>query len=455
MGIAIAATGWRAFDAGTTIVCLASKCGIHTLPLPYFYYFRPIGHNQSIYSNMKKMISIMVAVCMVGTMMSCHHKHEHEHEHNHAEAHEHEHEHNHDHGHHHDHGHSHSHGANVVAFSSEQGEKVGLTLEKVSPSTFGQVIKTSAQVLPSQGDEREATASASGVVSFTNPNLVEGAAVKAGQQLFTIESNSMADNNMSVRYQEAAANYNAAKMSYERKQRLAEDKIVSQTDLEQARATYEAAKAVYDNLKGNFSKNGAVVRAPISGYVQRIHVSNGGYVEAGQSVVTVTQNRDLQLRAEVQPRYYNCLKNIRGVNIRIPGDSKTYTSDELGGTLVSYGKATDADCPLVPITFRIRNVGQLLSGSFVTAYIITQSDREVLSVPNEAIVEEMGNFFLFVKVHEGEYEKRLVTLGATDGIRTEVTTGLQAGEVVVAKGASMVRLAQNSSALDPHAGHVH
>ncbi len=416
---------------------------------------------------MKKIISIMIAFCLIGTMTSCHHKHEaehshaeiheheHEHEHEHDHNHDHNHDHDHDHDHNHDHEHHHSHGANVVAFSKAQGEKIGLTLEKVTPSPFGQIIKTSAQVLPSQGDEREATATTSGVVSFSTPNLVEGAAVKAGQQLFTIESNNMADNNMSVRYQEATANYNAAKVAYERKQRLAEDKIVSQTDLEQARATYEAAKAVYDNLKSNFSKKGAVVRAPISGYVQRIHVSNGGYVEAGQTVVTVSQNRDLQLRAEVQPRYYSCLKNIKGVNIRIPGDSHTYMLDELGGTLVSYGKSASTDSPLVPVIFRIRNVGHLLSGSFVTAYIITQSDKELLTVPNEAIVEEMGNYFLFVKVHDGEYEKRLVTLGTTDGLRTEVKTGLQAGEVVVAKGASMVRLAQNSAALDPHAGHVH
>ena len=398
-------------------------------------------------------------------MTSCHHKHEaehnpaeiHEHQHEHHHDHDHEHNHGHEHNHDHDHDHEHhpSHGANVVTFSNEQAKKVGRTLEKVTPSPFGQIIKTSAQVLPSQGDEREVTATTSGVVSFSTPNLVEGAAVKAGQQLFTIESNNMADNNMSVRYQEAAANYNAAKLAYERKQRLAEDKIVSLTDLEQAHATYEAAKAVYDNLKNNFSKNGAVVRAPISGYVQLIHVSNGSFVNAGQSVVTVSQNRDLQIRAEVQSRYYSCLKNIKGANIHIPGNNQTYTLEELGGSLVSYGKATNVNCPLVPVTFRIRNVGQLLSGSFVNAYIITQSDKDVLSVPNEAIVEEMGSYFLFVKVHDGEYEKRLVTLGATDGLRTEVSSGLQTGEVVVAKGASMVRLAQNSAALDPHAGHVH
>ena len=79
----------------------------------------------------------------------------------------------------------------------------------------------------------------------------------------------------------------------------------------------------------------------------------------------------------------------------------------------------------------------------------------MLSVPNEAIVEEMGSYFLFVKVHNEEYAQRLVTLGSTDGLRTEISSGLHAGEVVVAKGASMVRLTQNSAALDPHAGHVH
>ena len=265
----------------------------------------------------------------------------------------------------------------------------------------------------------------------------------------------MADNNMTVRLQEATTNYTVAKQAYERKKQLAEDKIVSQADLEQARATYESAKAIYENLKNNFSNKGAVVRAPISGYIQRINVGNGGYVNAGQSVVTISQNHDLHLRAEVQPRYYQSLKHIKSVNISIPGSNRTYSLEELGGAIIAYGKATDADCPLVPVTFRIRNTGELLSGSFVTAYIITQSDQAVLAVPNEAIVEEMGSHFVFVHIHNDEYEKRLVTLGSTDGQRTEIKSGLQANETVVTTGASIVRLAQSGTALDPHAGHVH
>lgn len=398
---------------------------------------------------MKKIAFLLVATLIASLTPSCQHN-----------SHEHEEAHSNEHGHEHSHGHAHAkehhhHGPNVIEFSESQALKVGLATEVVAPTPFGQVIKTSAQILPSQGDMREVIAPASGVVAFANAHLVEGSAVKAGQKLFEIKSDGMVDNNMNVRYQEVVATYNAAKATYERKQKLVEDRIVSQSDLEAARVAYETARAAYDNLKGNFSQYGAVVQSPISGYVQRVDSGNGTFVEAGGTVLAVAQNRDLQLRAEVQPRYYNVLKNIEKVNIHIPGDSHVYTLDELGGSLVSYGRTTEASGPLVPVTFRLLNRGNLLSGSFVTVYITTKADRQVLTIPNESIVEEMGNYFLFVKVCKEEYEKRRVVLGASDGIRTEVLSGVREGDIVVTTGASIVRLAQNGAALDPHAGHVH
>lgn len=403
---------------------------------------------------MKKIAFIIAAALVMGLTPACNHTtvgHEHEHSH---EGHSHE---GHDHSHEgHSHGHEgHNHGPNVVEFSNEQGQKVGLALEKLALKPFGQVIKTSAKVMPSQGDERHATATASGVVVFANGGLVEGMAVKAGQQLCVIESNGMADNNMEVRLQEATAAYDMAKATWERKQKLAEDKIVSQADLEAAKAAYEMARAQYNNLKNNFSSRGAVVRAPINGYVQSVNVSNGGYVEAGGSVVTVSQCKDLQLRAEVQPRYFANLKNITGVTLSIPGDDHVYTLEEMNGSLVSYGKSTGAANPLIPVTFKVRNNGILVSGSFVTMFITTKGDRDAIAIPNEGIVEEMGNYFVFKKVCDGEYEKTQVALGATDGRRTEIVSGVSEGDIVVTKGASMVRLAQGGGALDPHAGHVH
>ena len=383
-------------------------------------------------------------------------------EHAHSKDADHHHDHNHA-DHHHDHAasHAHSHAAShnsqpgAITFTKEQSWKIDFATEVVLPTYFGSVVKAAAQVLPSQGDEREAPAKASGIVVFANNNLVEGAHVSAGQRLFSIVSNGLADNNMSVKYQEAAANYNSAKADYDRKQKLAQDKIVTLQELERSRAAYTAAKAVYDNLKGNFSQSGAAVVAPISGYVKQIAVRNGAFVSAGQPVVTIAQNRDFFLRAEVQPRYYEALRHIVSTNIELPNNGGTFSLDELGGALVSVGMNTDALNPLIPVTFRLPNTLNLLSGSFVTLYMRSTSDAQVLTLPNTGIVEELGNFFVFVQITPESFEKRHVTLGGTDGIRTIITSGLKAGERVVSKGAVMVKLAQNAGALDPHAGHVH
>lgn len=390
---------------------------------------------------------MMISGCGHSHNGDAHEHHTHSHEHHH-------HEHGHEHHDHHEHEH-HTGDANIVHFSHEQAESVALKTEKVSLRPFGQVIRTSAQILPAQDDISLVSAPASGVVSFFNPNLAEGTFVKAGQKLFSIESSGMADGNMGVRYQEVEARYHAAEATYNRKKSLSEDKIVSQAELDNAKADYLAAKAEYDNLKGNFSKRGAVVSAPKSGYVLSIGVRGGGYVESGREVMVLTQNHDLHLRAEVQPRYYNKLKDIETINILIPGDTHVYTLDELQGSLLTYGRRTDNDCPLIPVTFRVRNTGSLISGGFVTTYIITKATQPVITAPNEAIVEEMGSHFVFVCHGEEEYEKRLVTLGSTDGFRTEITDGLHTDESIVTNGARMLRLAQGTAALDPHAGHVH
>lgn len=378
----------------------------------------------------------------------------------HEDLHKHSHDHGHDHGHSHNHGHSHDHGhaeapANAITFTKEQSWKIDFGTEFVRYERFGQVVKASAQVVPSNGDEREVTAKASGIVVFADPNITEGTAVKAGQKLFTIESSGMADNNMNVKFQEAAANYALAKETYDRKQQLVADKLVTQAELQQAKAAYQTAKAVYDNLKGNFSQSGQTVSSPMAGYVRTIAVRNGSYVDAGQPVIAVTQNKDLVIRADVQPKYYQDLAHVTGATVKVPGSDRVYDIAELGGLNYVYGRSANSDNALIPVTLKVRNVLNLLSGSFVTLYLRTTSDEEVVTVSNEGIVEEMGNYFIFVQVNPELFEKRMVTLGGTDGRRTVVTSGLKAGERVVSRGASMVKLAQNSGALDPHAGHVH
>ena len=344
--------------------------------------------------------------------------------------------------------------SNGIVFTKEQRKKIDFATEEVKKEPFGQVIRTTAQIQPSQGDERIIVAKASGTVIF-NSNVTEGKNVSAGQTLFTIDGSGMADNNLAVRYAEAQSEYNRAKAEYERKTALANHNIVSQSELLQAKTEFTNAEAVYNNLKSNFSAGRQSISSPIGGFVTSVLVGNGQFVEVGQPVLVVSQNRDLFLKAELQPRFFDLLGNITSANIRVMNSNRMYTLEELGGRMLSYGKTADINNPLIPVTFQVNNRAGLLAGSFVEMFIKTQTNAQALTVPNEAIVEEMGNLFVFVQLTPELFEKRPITKGVTDGIRSEITEGITAGERVVSKGAILVKLAQSSGTVDAHAGHVH
>lgn len=312
-----------------------------------------------------------------------------------------------------------------------------------------------AQVQPSQGDERVVTAKTSGIVTISDAGLVDGKAVSAGQSLFYIKSGDMADDNLTVRYREAESEYDIAKKEYERKSELIKDKIITESELLAARARFEAAEAVYSNLRRNFASGGQTVTAPISGFVKQLLVRNGQFVEAGQPLASISQNKNLFIKAEIQPKYYRSLGNIADANFRMMNDDAVYSLQNLNGRLVSYGKSVESDSPLIPVVFSVNNSIDLLPGSFVEMYIKTVGGQPALTVPNVSLIEEMGNYFVYVQLTPEFFEKREVKIGKTDGERTEILAGLDGTERVVAKGAVLVKLAQATGTLDAESGHQH
>lgn len=350
---------------------------------------------------------------------------------------------------------AHASSSNGVAFSKEISWKSDFSTALCDRSPFGTVIRTVAQVLPSASDEYTVTAKASGIVQIPAAGLVEGQEVKAGQTLFFLESGDMADNNLAVRYKEAESAYNLARMEYERKRGLAADRIVSEAELLRAESEFETAKAVYENMLRNFAEGRPAGKAPFSGYLKSVSVSNGDYVEAGSPVLTLTRNREIYLKAEIRPKYYGLMDKVASVNFRTLNGDRLYSLEEYGGRMVSYGRALGTDSPLLPVTFRLDNAAGLLPGTFVELFINTRGTEDVLTVPSEAIVEEMGNHFVYVQLTPEFFEKTEVKTGMTDGRRTEILSGLDGSERVVARGAILVKLAQSAGTLDSHSGHVH
>jgi len=344
---------------------------------------------------------------------------------------------------------------NTTVFTKEQSWKIDFATDLTRTEPFGQIIKTTALVQSSQGNEMIVTAKTNGIVVITSNNMLEGREVATGQALFSISGKNLADNNISVKYAGAKSDYQRANADYERAKELARDKIVSEKDLLAAKNQYDNAKAVYDNLNDNFNASGQTIISPMSGFVKQVFVKNGSYVEAGQPVVTVSQNKTLVLSADLPQRYAPVLANIQSANIRSISDNQSYTFEQLNGKILSFGKAVNSDNFLIPVNIQIDNTGSFTPGSFVEIYLKTLTNTQAKTVPNTALLEEQGNFYVWVQVTPELFEKREVSTGNTDGVRTEIVKGISANERVVTRGAMLIKLAQATGTLDAHSGHVH
>ena len=342
--------------------------------------------------------------------------------------------------------------ADDVAFSKEQSWKIDFATAVVEKQNFGGAVKVVAKVVATPQDFTTIVATTSGKVQFVG-NVVEGKEVVAGEPLFYLEGGDVTDNDAAVKYAEAESNYLLAKSDYERKKLLFNDMVVSERELEAAEALYKQTEARFQSLKRSFGNGKVTLKAVKNGYIASLLVSNGDYVEPGTPIATVQCNGSYNIVAELPVRFAPQLRNIADVNIVLP-TGEAFSMNAAGGSVVAVGSAANG-CNMLPLTISAGAIDGVVSGSIVTLYITSVSDTKAVVVPRTALVEEMGNFFVFVQNNPISFEKRTVEVGATDGIMVQVLDGVAAGERVVTKGAVSLKLSQGAAALDPHAGHVH
>lgn len=336
--------------------------------------------------------------------------------------------------------------ADEVIFKEEQAKAAGVVSDTVRRGTFRQVIRTSGQILPAQGDEVTVTAAMSGVVRFSR-TLAEGMPVGRGATLFTLSADKIQDGDPAER---AGIAYRKAKADYERAEKLAEQRIVTQKELEGLKAAYEEARLAYHALSSDRKEGkGTPVAAPIGGFVKSVNVKEGDYVTAGQAMMTLTQNRRLQLRADVSERYYSQLGSIVSAHFKTSGGDTVYALEDLGGRVLSCGKAVDGTA-YIPVTFEFDNADGIVPGAFAEVYLLAGERDGVMALPWSALTEEQGTYFVYIQEDTDVYHKREVRLGADDGQRVEILAGVDEGDRVVMQGAYRVKLASASAAIPAH-----
>lgn len=341
-----------------------------------------------------------------------------------------------------------------ITYLKVQAWKVEFANAPVAKQPFTDIIKTNGQILSAPGDEMMVTSNAGGTVLFAGNKTVIGSEVSKGTDLFTITGGDITTGNIDAAYKEAKANYDKTKADFDRASELVNDKIVSEKDFLQTQVAFENARTVFNTISKNYSTKGQGISSPMTGFVKNILVREGQFVEAGTPLIVISKNKKLVLQANVSQRYFSRLPSIASANFKTVGSEAVFDIQELNGKILSFGKSISANSPFLPVTFEIDNTGNLIPGSVAEVYLKTSPIPNALVVPTSSLMEEQGNFYVYVQTGGESFQKREVKIGAGDGINVQLLSGVAEGERVVTRGAYQIKLSSASGELPAH-GHEH
>lgn len=367
----------------------------------------------------------------------------HNHSHNHAEAEHNEHNHEleaHD-------AESESKHADEIVLEPHDAERFGVETEVAEVGPFNEIVSVSGQIENSTGDQVTVSAPTSGIVKLPS-TVTAGAQINNGNTVATISSSGVSGGSQDMAYKAALE---GAKRELDRLTPLHADGIVTTREYNAALQAYETAKASYSSA----AASGRVV-APISGIITSLSVVSGDFVNVGQPIATISKNAKLTLRADLPEKYYKYMPSFGSANFRTVYMDEWIDLVDLNGSRVSDAKNLSAkQNGYIPIYYTFDNDGAITPGSFVEVRLQGAPRENILTVPSSSLSEQQGQLFVYVKVDDHGYEKKAVRVGADNGKRVEILSGLKPGETVVSKGVTILKLAETSGNVPEGHSHNH
>jgi RND family efflux transporter MFP subunit len=214
-----------------------------------------------------------------------------------------------------------------------------------------------------------------------------------------------------------------------------EDVLELQVDMarsswETAKLNLEIAELSLESAELNLEK--AVIVAPFDGVVTDITITEGKEISTAAlatPAISLVDTSEIEMRGFIDEIDIAIVKVGQEANIILDALPDEEVKGEVAfispvGTslagVVSYDTTVTLENP----------VAELRDGMSATAEVIIERRDDVLSIPNRYIRGTLQNPMVVVLV-DGQQEQKEITLGLSDGINTEVLSGLEEGEEVV------------------------
>jgi RND family efflux transporter MFP subunit len=283
-------------------------------------------------------------------------------------------------------------------------------------------------------------------------NYTDGAAVKPGDLLFTIEPLPFQAKLAQAQAAEAVARAQLAnaQIAVSRLEVPQKNAVASAQTLEDARAQRDIAQANVSQAQANtqiaaINYGYTQVVAPFAGRMSAHLVSAGDVVRAGRTrLATIVQMQPISVTFPVSEPDAVRLRGEAGRNGRAPGSQPTIPVEVglQGETGYPHRGHVDYIAPAVDSatgTLLVRGVldnanGGLLPGAFARVRVPLQTGVNALLLPDTALGADQGGRYVLVVGPDNVVAQRHVTTGPSQGMFRVIETGLAPDDKVVVDG---------------------
>lgn len=247
-------------------------------------------------------------------------------------------------------------------------------------------------------------------------------------------------------YFHAKHEFEQGKLKFKRQRDLYEKGVGVQRELEEAetacklkRTTLEHALAALKvfNASPEQTVLGELlsITSPITGVIITDNIVIGQYLNVDdEPVATVADLSSVWVAAQVKEKDLGFLSELNGVEVQVPA----FPEKVFKGTLHHLGDIIDEETRSAEILVKCDNPdGALKPGMYVTTKL-KGKHQEAISVTTTSVFQNGADQFVFVRLDSVSFEKRIIkTAGERHG-KLRVTSGLEEGDVIVAKGGSLL-----------------
>ena len=233
--------------------------------------------------------------------------------------------------------------------------------------------------------------------------------------------------------QQVRANLALAKSKYERAIDLSGRNFISSQARDEAKNNFEVAQAALALAEAKLAKT--ELTAPFSGIIGLRVVSVGDYVKEGADLVNLEAIDPIKVDFRVPETFMRDVQVGQAVVVALdalPG--KTYD-----GRIIALNPLVDAGGRALVIRAQVRNQDAALRpGMFARVTLITRAEKESLVLPEEALVPQGTEQFVF-RVVDGKAVRAAVKTGQRRDSKVEILSGVDKGDMVVIAGQIRLR----------------